>query len=230
MFPLGNVSKIKKIFGGFMKSVTKKVAIAGLGAACVVSLSLFTGILAKNNGVANADGNNAPDATDFFYDYLLDVNNNEYTLAKRFYEALEEINQAGDFKKGVVDYPINNIVTSAQLKSWVEDGNLEVPRAFSAARDSFLTDHPEIFYVDFYKLTISVAKSGSSYVGFIDSGKNANVFRDNGFNTVTAVANAIEQFESKVNTVVTAVNNAQATDTYSARDVYLAREIGRAHV
>ncbi len=227
MFPLGNVSKIKKIFGGFMKSVTKKVAIAGLGAACVVSLSLFTGILAKNNGVANADGNNAPDATDFFYDYLLDVNNNEYTLAKRFYEALEEINQAGDFKKGVVDYPINNIVTSAQLKSWVEDGNLEVPRAFSAARDSFLTDHPEIFYVDFYKLTISVAKSGSSYVGFIDSGKNANVFRDNGFNTVTAVANAIEQFESKVNTVVTAVNNAQATDTYSARDVYLAREVNR---
>lgn len=227
MFPLGNVSKIKKIFGGFMKSVTKKVAIAGLGAACVVSLSLFTGILAKNNGVANADGNNAPDATDFFYDYLLDVNNNEYTLAKKFYEALEEINQAGDFKKGVVDYPINNIVTSAQLKSWVEDGNLEVPRAFSAARDSFLTDHPEIFYVDFYKLTISVGRSGGSYLGFINSGREANVFYDNGFNTAEQVAEAIVKYNQRIDEIIKKANDLEAADEYTARDAYLAKEVNR---
>ena len=39
-------------FGGFMKSITKKLSLAGLGAACALTLTLGAGLLATNGGVA----------------------------------------------------------------------------------------------------------------------------------------------------------------------------------
>ncbi len=210
-----------------MKSTTKKFTLAGLGAVCALSLSLGAGILANSNGVARADSSNAPDASTFFGDYLLDANNNEYTLAKKFYGVFEKLNNEGDFKDGLVDYPVNDIVNSDQLRAWVENGNLEVPRAFSAARDAFLTDHPEIFYIDFYKMTISVARSGGSYVGYINSGREANLYYDNGFNTPAAVEEAIVKYDKRINEIIKEVNELEAADTYTARDAYLAKEVNR---
>lgn len=213
-------------FGGFMKTIAKKITLAGLGAACVLSLSLSAGMLAGGKGVAKAEDSAAPDAKHFFYDNLLDTENKEYTLAKRFYEVLDKLNKEEDFKDGVVDYNISNIVTSAQLKAWIEDGNLEVPRAFAAARDAFLTDHPEIFYINFYKLTISVGKSGGNYVGYLNSGREANLFYDNGFNTSASVETAITAYNAKVNEIVDLVTKKENDNNeYVARDVYLAKEV-----
>ncbi len=213
-------------FGGFMKTIAKKITLAGLGAACVLSLSLSAGMLAGGKGVAKAEDSAAPDAKHFFYDNLLDTENKEYTLAKRFYEVLDKLNKEEDFKDGVVDYNISDIVTSAQLKAWIEDGNLEVPRAFAAARDAFLTDHPEIFYINFYKLTISVGKSGGNYVGYLNSGREANLFYDNGFNTSASVETAITAYNAKVNEIVDLVTKKENDNNeYVARDVYLAKEV-----
>ena len=213
-------------FGGFMKTIAKKITLAGLGAACVLSLSLSAGMLAGGKGVAKAEDSAAPDAKHFFYDNLLDTENKEYTLAKRFYEVLDKLNKEEDFKDGVVDYNISNIVTSAQLKAWIEDGNLEVPRAFAAARDAFLTDHPEIFYINFYKLTISVGKSGGNYVGYLNSGREANLFYDNGFNTPASVETAITAYNAKVNEIVDLVTKKENDNNeYVAKDVYLAKEV-----
>lgn len=213
-------------FGGFMKTIAKKITLAGLGAACVLSLSLSAGMLAGGKGVAKAEDSAAPDAKHFFYDNLLDTENKEYTLAKRFYEVLDKLNKEEDFKDGVVDYNISNIVTSAQLKVWIEDGNLEVPRAFAAARDAFLTDHPEIFYINFYKLTISVGKSGGNYVGYLNSGREANLFYDNGFNTPASVETAITAYNAKVNEIVDLVTKKENDNNeYVAKDVYLAKEV-----
>lgn len=213
-------------FGGFMKTIAKKITLAGLGAACVLSLSLSAGMLAGGKGVAKAEDSAAPDAKHFFYDNLLNTENKEYTLAKRFYEVLDKLNKEEDFKDGVVDYNISDIVTSAQLKAWIEDGNLEVPRAFAAARDAFLTDHPEIFYINFYKLTISVGKSGGNYVGYLNSGREANLFYDNGFNTPASVETAITAYNAKVNEIVDLVTKKENDNNeYVARDVYLAKEV-----
>ncbi len=207
-----------------MKTITKKITLACLGAACVLSLSLIAGMLVGNKGFAKAEDSAVPDAKHFFYDNLLDTNNSEYTLAKRFYEVLDKLNKAGDFKDGVVDYNISDIVTSARLKAWIDDGNLEVPRAFAAARDAFITDHPEIFYINFYKLTISVGKSGGNYVGYLNSGREANLFYDNGFNTVESVAKAIKEFDAKVTEAVNTIKAELNNNKYSAEDVFLARE------
>ncbi len=209
-----------------MKTATKKRTVVGLSAACALMLSIGTGFVIKNNTVASAAEPATSAATSFFHDYLLDNEGNEYTLAKKFYKAFEEMKNTDDFKDGVVDYRIDDIVTSDQLKAWVENGDLTVPRAFSAARDAFLTDHPEIFYIDFYKMTISVAKSGGTYVGYVNSGREANLYYDNGFNTKQDVNEAVRKFEKRIDEVVTYVNQKEEQyNTYVARDVYLAKEV-----
>lgn len=209
-------------------NITKKFTLAGLGAACALTLSLGVGFLANDHGFVNAaESDNI--AKNYFGEHMLDADNKEYTLAKKFYQALEQLNNDGEFLDGVVDYPLTGIVTSDQLKGWVENGNLEVPKAFSAARDTFLTDHPEIFYIDFYKLTISVAKSGNEYVGFINSGKEANLFYDNGgMTTVDAVNDAIAKYNERIDYFVNDANAAADDNVYTERDVFLARHVSKA--
>lgn len=122
----------------------------------------------------------------------------EYSLAKKFYRILEDMNLKGDFKDGVISYDLTNIISQEQLKSWVENGNLEVPKAFGAARDSFLMDHPELFYVDMYKIQLSAGYSGGTYKGFIDSGLESNIYRNDGFTSEEEVNEAIEKYDTAV--------------------------------
>ena len=211
-----------------MKTLKKHAALTGLGAACVLSLSLGVGLMASNSATsAIAADAQAPDASTYFYDNLVTGKNEEYTLAKKFYKAFEEMNERGDFLDGKIDYAIDGIVSSDDIKGWVENGVLTVPKAFSAARDAFLTDHPELFYVNFYKKTISAGKSGGKYVGYIDSGREANVYYDNGLNTQAKVTEAIAKFNARIDEIVNIVNELEEADTYSARDVYLAKEVNK---
>lgn len=211
-----------------MKTLKKHAALTGLGAACVLSLSLGVGLMASNSATsAIAADAQAPDASTYFYDNLVTGKNEEYTLAKKFYKAFEEMNERDDFLDGKIDYAIDGIVSSDDIKGWVENGVLTVPKAFSAARDAFLTDHPELFYVNFYKMTISAGKSGGKYVGYIDSGREANVYYDNGLNTQAKVTEAIAKFNARIDEIVNIVNELEEADTYSARDVYLAKEVNK---
>ena len=210
-----------------MKVITKKITIAVLSVIFAVLLTLGI-VLASSKSIAQADDvSTAPNATTYFYDHLTDANEQEYTLAKKFYKALEKMNEEGDFIDGVVDYNIAEIATSEQIKNWIDGKNLEVPKAFSAARDAFLTDHPELFYINFYKMTISVAMSGGNYVGFINSGREANLYYENGFNTKAAVEDAIAKFNAKIDEIVAKMKKLEAEDTYTARDAYLAKEVNR---
>lgn len=210
-----------------MKVITKKISIAVLSVVFAVLLTLGI-VLAGSTSMAQAeDVGAAPNATTYFYDHLTDANGSEYTLAKKFYKALEKMNEDGEFIDGKVDYNISEIATSEQIKNWIDGKNLEVPKAFSAARDAFLTDHPELFYINFYKMTISVAMSGGNYVGFINSGREANLYYENGLNTENAVKDAIAKFNARIEEIVDEMNKLEADDTYTARDVFLAREVNK---
>ncbi|MDE6850187.1 MAG: transglutaminase domain-containing protein, partial [Clostridia bacterium] len=75
-------------------------------------------------------------------------------------------------------------------------------------------------------MTISVAKSGGAYVGFINSGREANLYYDNGFNTETTVKTAITTFNTKVDEIVTEIEGTwDDSNVYVARDVFLAKEV-----
>ena len=133
----------------------------------------------------------------YYYDHLT-IANQEYELGRKFYAVLDDMRVSGDFKDGKISCSIDDIVTSDQLKAWVENGDLTVPKAFGAARDSFLMDHPELFYIDVYKIMISAGRSGGRYTGYIDSGRESDIYRDNAFKTEAEVNTAVAAFDAAV--------------------------------
>lgn len=196
-----------------MKSTKKRFSIVFI--VLVYAISLFAGlgqVLAGEVAYASTQY----EGYSYFYDNLTIEKNGsrvEYTLAKNFYNALTEINNSGAFKKGIVSYDLSQIITSEQIKNWVIDGQLEIPKAFSAARDSFLMDHPELFYVDMYKLTISASRSNGVYSAYIDTGREANCYREKTFKSETEVAEAIQVFENKVKEIVDNAKQEAENDT-----------------
>lgn len=211
-----------------MNTKIKHVVAAGLFTAFAAAAVAGVSLLPKRVTFAD-DGQNKTNITGYFYDNLVTGDKQEYTLAKKFYEAFNEMYVDGDFKDGVIEYNITDkqIVTSQDIKAWVENGDLTVPKAFSAARDAFLADHPDIFYIDFYKLTISAGKSNGVYTAFIDTGREANAYFENGFTTETAVRDAVDAFNVKVDAIVSEALEAQKKDTYSEKDVFLARYVSK---
>lgn len=129
-------------------------------------------------------------------------NDTEYTLAKKFYQVLNSLKQSGAFKKGVVSYALDGILSSSQIKAWVVDGNLEIPKAFGAARDSFLMDNPELFYIDMYKLTVSAELKNGVYSAVIDTGRQNDAYRTDTFKTEAQVNEAITKFNSEVQSII----------------------------
>lgn len=184
-----------------MKLTKKRISIAGLGAVCALSIAAGASLLAVNNSKAALAEDGGVPSSVYYYDNLRDNAGNEYTLAKKFYEVLDNLNKNGEFKDGIVDYDLKDMLTSDQIKSWVSGGNLAVPKAFSAARDSYYYDHPELFYIDIYKLTLSAGRMDEEYVAYINCGREANLYAEGGFTSESEVNTAITAYNAKVNEV-----------------------------
>ena len=215
-----------------MKSLTKRLATVGITAA--YALTLFSGahLFTGKKVSAETEENVKTIASTYFHDNLkiTDKDNNEqdYTLAKKFYKAFEEMNETGDFKDGKIEYSLTGkgIATSDEIKKWVIDGDITIPKAFSAARDAFLTDHPEIFYIDFYKMTISAGRKNGVYSAFIDSGREANIYLDNSFTSALEVNKAINMMNAEVEKIADEAEDYAAADNYgTAKDVLKARYV-----
>ncbi len=80
----------------------------------------------------------------------------------------------------------------------------ELNRAMNAARYAYYADHPEMFYVNFSKLTLRTTQdaSGRKHI-YIGSGRNASYLVD-AFADNTAVQTAIGEFDARVNAIVDA--------------------------
>lgn len=201
-----------------MKLTKRRISIAGLSAVCAVSIVAGASLLADNNAKTAFAEDNAVPSSGYFYENLTDAAGKDYTLAKKFYEVLDELNENGDFKDGAVDYSLSEILTSNQIKEWVTGNDISIPKAFGAARDAYLTDHPEVFYIDFYKLTISAAMSDDVYSAYLDSGREANLYYDNDFKSEAQVDAAISAFDTKINEIVAAANKAAEDDQYGTNE------------
>lgn len=173
------------------------VALASVLSLCgsVLPMALPQATTAKAEVITSVESRTVSGG--YYYDNLTYFNK-EYELGKKFYAALDDMRASGDFKDGKISYSLNDIVSSAQLKAWVEDGDLTVPKAFGAARDSFLMDHPELFYIDMYKIMISAGYSGGKYTGYIDCGRESDIYRDDAFNSEAEVNTAIAAYDAAV--------------------------------
>lgn len=165
----------------------------------IVMLLLQLSIIPFNSFVIASDNT---EEKNFHYAQLDNV-------AKSIYSALDEMYKDGSLKTGTATYELkaHNKITDEQLSAYAK-GDRTLTNSMNAARYAFYADHPEIFYVNFSKLTLRVTGSGA----YIGAGRHANYLVDGLTGTSkegedkTDVELAIEAFDTRVNEIVASAN------------------------
>ena len=125
----------------------------------------------------------------YYYNQLLTED------SKRIYQALDDIRVEDKFKTGT--YTLD-LVSGGYLENRAYDSSLMSD--FAMARDSFRFDHPELFYVDFDKISIRQTKNATNYRINLGVGRSTDYFSD-GFNTKN-VNEAINETNQKVDEIL----------------------------
>lgn len=142
----------------------------------------------------------------FHYDQLTES-------AKSIYNGIYNMYVTGVLKTGTQDYDLveNGYFTENQVREY-QKGSTELTKAMSAARYAFYADYPEVFYVDFPKLTIRTTKGADGrYHIYIGSGRNENYYTE-GFKNQEQVEKAITEFNTRVNEIVQGANNLEIAE------------------
>lgn len=137
----------------------------------------------------------------FHYDQLTET-------AKSIYNGIYNMYVKGILKTGTQDYDLveNGYFTESQIEQY-KKGNSELIKAMDAARYAFYADYPEIFYVNFPKLTIRTTQGADGkYHIYLGSGRYENYYI-NGFSNEEEVEKAINEFDARVNEIVQNAKN-----------------------
>lgn len=165
----------------------KKIAILGCALLMAVTImpSNTRSIIAKTktNEVAQKDAVTANYKT-WYKDQLND-------FGKKFYNALETMYKDGRLKTGIGEIDLSNTFNEADLKAYA-GGKADIAKAFQAARDAFHNDYPEVFYVDFTKLTLRLGMQNGKYVLLLNNGTNKNYYAY-GFTSTAQVETAVAE-------------------------------------
>lgn len=155
----------------------------------------------------------------YFYDEL---GNSE--LAQRFYSVFDEMAESGHFNDGKYEYDLTNVLTSSELIDYIDMGSPKLPVAFGAARDAFYMDHPELFYVDVYKLYVSAGSQNGERYATAGTGRADNYYLDNTFKSAEEVIAAKAKFDKAVADAVAyaTANNADVVDRIKNVNKYIA--------
>ncbi len=148
----------------------------------------------------------------YFYEQLNDA-------ARKLYDAMVMMADRGVFLSGD-DFSLsaNGYVSQEQLKSFTENDQTLL-NDFGAARDAFMNDYPDLFYIDFSYLTLKVTKSASGhYYGYLGKGRADSYFY-RGF-TKDNVASAVDTYENTLNNIVAQANQNGETAKEKAEYVH----------
>lgn len=91
-----------------------------------------------------------------------------------FYDAMKAMYDSGDLRSGTAKKQLSDF-TQEELAAFAA-GDPALTTAFQSARDAFMMDYADIFYVDFTKLTLRIGKQGNDYVAMLGSGTHANYY------------------------------------------------------
>ncbi len=175
-----------------MKKVVNLKLFAIFSLILVLGTAIFCSFSLRQASIsANIDKSNANYG--YYYNQLS-------SSAKKFYVALDEMSKSSAFTSGNGDYDLvaSGTVTQTQLASYTS-GNAELLKAFGIAKDAFNLDHPEIFYVDFDKLSLSIwTKADGTYLAKIDAGRTGSYYIENGFSSATEIAEAQTKIDDEV--------------------------------
>lgn len=184
-----------------MKVNTKR---SSLIASILLSLVLAVCAVASQLCLAGVNTTRAENGASFDRGYYYDELKNS-DLAIRFYDVMLEMANGEKFFDGTYEYDLvsSGKLSDSELSEYLDASSPKIPVAFGAARDAFYMDHPDLFYVDVYKLYLSAGTQNSKNVAFIGTGKADNYYLDNAFSTAAQVKTAIEEYENKLGTLVT---------------------------
>ncbi len=192
---------ISIILGGFMKSLTKRTRI--LAAVIIVSIFAVVESCLIFGSHAYAD-----DSADNSYNYFYNQIQND-PIAVRFYKAFETLYISGEFKDGKLQYELisNGVATKAEVEAYVNgaDENRLV-KSFGAGRDAFYLDHPDLFYIDVFSVSVTAGMMNGEYVAYLDSSKVLSLYRGESINSESAVNAAIKEYEDAISVIVTEAN------------------------
>ena len=216
------MQRTKNIFGGiFMRESTKRKF--GLS-ALILSVALVLVCAQFVCGVTASAEDNENIGRTYYYEELKNSD-----MAQRFYRAMEDMAAKGHFKKGTVEYDLlaEGVLTQAEVEGYVDNNSAKVPVALGAARDAFYMDHPDLFYVDVYKLYLSAGMKDGKYAAYIGTGNADNYYTENTFKSETEVVSAITAYESALDAAVAAakagggdsVSQIKAANEYIASNV-----------
>lgn len=134
--------------------------------------------------------------------------------AKGIYDAMYAMYEKGIFKTGAQEYDLvgNNHITSEQLAAY--GGKMDtVLSSFGAARDAFYADYPDVFYVDFSSLGISVSGNDvSGYKAFLGNYREGrNDYFVEGFRDAQQVESAVNEYNSTINEIAQGARNGSSS-------------------
>ncbi len=187
-------------FGGNMKSLTKSIVTAFAVLATVLTLTVGIGMSIRTASAASYEDH----AYKYFYDRLT-----YDARAEKFYSAFEAIAESGELKKGKLEYDVlsNGFTEVADVSTYVNGTDNKIIKAFGAGRDAYIMDHPDLFYVDLFGVSLSAGTMGNDYAAYLDSSRSITLY-SGGINTEAAVENAVAEYEAKLDEIVAAAKAA----------------------
>ena len=186
-------------------------SVSPLRAVVMVIATLFAAAIAMTavsltGRVAVAEKQEVNIGRTYFRDELA---NSE--LAQKFYDVFDEMAKNGSFNDGEFEYDLTSVLTSAELSDYIDRGTPKLPVAFGAARDAFYMDHPELFYVDVYKLYVSAGTKNGANFASAGAGLADNYYPDNTFGSAAEVTAAIGKFDKAVADAVAYASDGSAS-------------------
>lgn len=180
-----------------MKSMTKRKGTV-IAAAALAGALAVTGTLLLKDGVQTVSAEEKNEGLTYFYEKLGDD-----THAKSFYNAFDKLYKDGVFKTGKLEYNLiaNGTVTGSDVSAYVNNGNTRLPKAFGAGRDSFIMDHPDLFYIDVFGTSISAGMQGNAYAAYLDSSRVKTLYLG-GLDSAEKVNAAVTEYENKLAEIV----------------------------
>lgn len=167
-----------------------KKIIAGVLAA-MMCLSPISAIAADPTSAGATD---VP--TQFHYEQLDDT-------AKQVYAGIYAMYENGLLKTGTQDYDLaaNGHFSKEQIAEYAKNSS-KLTSAMTAARYAFYADYPDVFYVNFPKLTLRTTKGSDGTIHiYLGSGRYENYYID-GFSSESDVDLAIQAFDQRVDEIV----------------------------
>ncbi len=151
--------------------------------AALLTLVMLFGMIPTVAAVTSESEAVVKNSFKYYGDQLITEN------SKGIYAVLEKMRDNGNLKTGT--YTVD-LVDEGVLENRAYDQNA-LMADFISARDAFMLDNAELFYVDFDKLTLSQSQSGDSYLITLGIGRDNTYFSD-GFKK-SNVDEAIADFE-----------------------------------